>query len=68
MITRSGKCPGQIFDSTPVILNADRMPRLGAIHLGPAGRQQKQIDAARNRTLPLEKLQDQTHRQGRRAA
>ena len=38
LITRSGKFPGQIFDSTPAILNAGGMPRLGAIHLGPAGR------------------------------
>ena len=39
-----------------------------SFHLGPAGRQQKQIDAAHNRTLPIEKPQDPTHRQGRRAA
>ena len=38
-----------------------------SFHLGPAGRQQKQIDAA-HRTLPIEKPQDPTHRQGRRAA
>ena len=39
-----------------------------SFQLGPAGRQQKQIDAARNRTLPLEKPHDPAQRQGRRAA
>lgn len=39
-----------------------------SFHLGPAGRQQKQIDAARNRTLPLETPQSQTQRRDRRAA
>ena len=39
-----------------------------SFHLGPAGRQQKQTDAARNRTLHLEKRQDPAQRQGRRAA
>ena len=39
-----------------------------SFHLGPAGRQQKQIDASRNRTLPLEKPESQPQRQDRRAA
>ena len=39
-----------------------------SFHLGPAGRQQKQIDAARDRMLPLENVHDQTQRQDRRAA
>ena len=39
-----------------------------SFHFGPAGRQQKQTDAARNRTLHLEKRQDPAQRQGRRAA
>lgn len=39
-----------------------------SFHFGPAGRQQKQMDVTRNRTLPLQKLQDQAQRQDRRAA
>jgi hypothetical protein len=39
-----------------------------SFHVGPAGRQQKQIDASRNRTLPLEKPQSQSQHQDRRAA
>jgi len=39
-----------------------------SFHLGPAGRQQKQIDAIDNRTLPLEMPLDQKQRQDRRAA
>ena len=39
-----------------------------SFHFGPAGRQQKQIDGTRSQTLPLQKLQDQTQHQDRRAA
>jgi hypothetical protein len=39
-----------------------------SFHLGPAGRQQKQLDASRNRTLPLQKPQSQPQHQDRRAA
>ncbi len=39
-----------------------------SFHFGPAGRQQKQMDVARNRTLPLQKLQDQAQHLDRRAA
>lgn len=39
-----------------------------SFHFGPAGRQQKQMDVTRNRTLPLKKLQDQPQHQDRRAA
>lgn len=37
-------------------------------HFGPAGRQDKQTDALRNRRLPLEAPLDQNTRQDRRAA
>jgi hypothetical protein len=39
-----------------------------SFHFGPAGRQHKQTDAQRNRTLPLESSFDQNTRQDRRAA
>ncbi len=39
-----------------------------SFHFGPAGRQQKQTDVARNPTLPIQKLQDQGQQQDRRAA
>jgi hypothetical protein len=39
-----------------------------SFHFGPAGSQQKQMDDVRNRTLPLQKLQDQAQHQDRRAA
>ena len=39
-----------------------------SFHFGPAGREQKQSDATRKQTLPLQKLQDQTQHQDRRAA
>jgi len=38
-----------------------------SFHFGPAGRKQ-QMDDTRNRTLPLQKLQDRTQHQDRRAA
>lgn len=38
-----------------------------SFHFGPAGRQQ-QMDGTRNQTLPLQKPQDQTQHQDRRAA
>ena len=39
-----------------------------SFHLGPAGRQQKQMGGTRSQTLPLQKLPDQTQHQDRRAA
>ncbi len=39
-----------------------------SFHFGPAGREQKPINVAGNRTLPLQKLQNQTPHQDRRAA
>ena len=39
-----------------------------SFHFGPAGSQQKQMDSTRSQTLPLQKLQDQTQHQDRRAA
>lgn len=39
-----------------------------SFHLGPAGSQQKTIDVARNRTLPLGTPQSQIPQQDRRAA
>ena len=39
-----------------------------SFHLGPAGRQQKQIDVIGNRTMPLQTTVDQKPRQDRRAA
>ena len=39
-----------------------------SFHFGPAGRQQKQMGGTRSQTLPLQKLQDQTQHQDRRAA
>ncbi|MEJ7590983.1 MAG: hypothetical protein WKF77_05500 [Planctomycetaceae bacterium] len=39
-----------------------------SFHFGPAGREPKQTNVTRSRTLPLQKLQDQTSHQDRRAA
>ena len=39
-----------------------------SFQFGPAGRDQNQINAAGNRTLPLEKPQHQPQREDRRAA
>lgn len=39
-----------------------------SFRFGPAGRPQNQMDFTRNRTLPLQKLQDQSRQQDRRAA
>ena len=39
-----------------------------SFHLGPVGSQQKEMDVARNRTLPLETPRTQIPQQDRRAA
>jgi uncharacterized membrane protein YdfJ with MMPL/SSD domain len=39
-----------------------------SFHFGPSGREQKQIEARRKQSLPLQKLQDQAQHQDRRAA
>lgn len=39
-----------------------------SFHFGPAGRDQKQSDTTRKQTLPLQKLQDRSKLNDRRAA